>query len=292
MPTELQARTNAVQRSGASTTKPLLDALAPLRAAGATSEEAAMTGFGRFPVAGEATYTHDWLFPRFGPGWRLHQGTDIFAPRGTPVRSPADGRVRVSRGGLGGLAVYVTESDGTYYYLAHLAGVAEGLADGDPVAVGQLVGYNGSSGNARGTPPHVHFEVHPQGGGPVDPKPVLDGFLADALAAAPHVVAAALAAEDEADQSDRSQTTGEIRREPPRLEALAQAGSLTPAPLAGEKRAAQAVLRSVPTTDHVRPWPASMTGVLMAGIAAAAVAGVLTARAASPRHPRRSSRRR
>ena len=302
MPFELQARSSAVQRSGASTTGPLLDALAPLRAAGATHEEVVQAGFGRFPVGGEATYTHDWLFPRFGPGWRLHQGTDIFAPRGTPVRAPADGRVRLSSGGLGGTALYVTEPDGTYYYLAHLAGVAEGLVSGAPVTVGQVIGYNGSSGNAQGTPPHVHFEVHPRGGGPVDPKPVLDRFLADALAAAPDVVAAALAGEDDsghlggtpgpADASDSDRTTGEPRPETARLDALAQAGSLTRAPLAGEKSSAHAVLRSVPMTDDVRPLPANLAEVLMGSLTAAAVAGALTGSSAAVSQYRRSSRRR
>jgi hypothetical protein len=285
MPAELKARSDAVERSGASTTKPLLDALAPLRAAGATLEEAAMSGFGRFPVFGEATYTHDWLFPRFGPGWRLHQGTDIFAPMGTSVGSPADGRVRLSNGGLGGIALYVTEADGTYYYLAHLAGVAEGLADGDSVTVGQVIGYNGNSGNAEGTPPHVHFEVHPQGGGPVDPKPVLDRFLADALAAAPDVVAGALST----DGSDGDQVADDGRTDPSRLEALSQAGSLVPAPVAGEGGDAQALLRPVLMTDDARSRPANLATVFLSSLA---MAGVLTGWrvAGSRRHPWRWSR--
>ncbi len=301
LPVELRARMHGVQRSGSSSTKPLLEALAPLRAAGATPHEAAMAGFGRFPVAGQATYTHDWLFPRFGPGWRLHQGTDIFAPMGTPVRAPADGRVRLSNGGLGGTAVYVIEADGTYYYLAHLAGVAPGLAEGDTVGVGQLIGYNGNSGNARGTPPHVHFEVHPQGGGPVDPKPVLDRFLAEALAAAPEVVADGLAGGTGSDDTH----TGSVdilpsvlsrspseRPEPARLEALSLAGAPTPAPSAGgHDRDAPATLapRSLPV--DARHGPTDVAEVLTVSLAAAAAA-VLVTRAGprSSRHPRRLSR--
>lgn len=187
-PASLQALMASVDRSGASDTRGLLRALEPLQQYGLTPEQAAQVGFGRFPVGGEATYTHDWWFPRFGPGWRLHEGTDIFAAAGTPVRAPAPGRARISNGGLGGLAVYVVEPDGTYYYLAHLAGIAPDLVDGIEVATGQIVGYVGDSGNARGGTPHLHFEVHPGGGGPVDPKPVLDGFLAEALDAAPGIV--------------------------------------------------------------------------------------------------------
>ncbi len=174
-------------RTGPSSTKALVAALAPLTEHEMSAEEVARVGFGRFPVGGEATYSHDWWFPRFGPGWRLHEGTDIFAAIGTPVRAPVEGTIRISNGGLGGLAVYVTASDSTYFYLAHLSGLAPGLAEGSMVATGDLVGYVGDSGNARGGLPHLHFEVHPRGGGPVDPKPVLDRLLADAQDAVPRL---------------------------------------------------------------------------------------------------------
>ncbi|HEV2070692.1 MAG TPA: M23 family metallopeptidase, partial [Acidimicrobiales bacterium] len=189
-PPHLQALMDSIDRTGSRTTRALVEALAPLPEFGLTPEQAAVVGFGRFPVGGQATYSHDWWFPLFGPGWRLHQGTDIFAARGTPVRAPVDGRVRIRNSGLGGLSVYVTGADGTYYYLAHLAGIAPGLADGATVRTGDVVGYVGDSGNARGGMPHVHFEIHPGGGGPIDPKPILDRYLADAIAAAPEVVVA------------------------------------------------------------------------------------------------------
>jgi len=189
-PAELQALMNSVARSPANSTKRLLFALSPLLQYGLTETQAAVVGFGRFPVAGAASYSHDWWFPRYGPGWRLHQGTDIFAAYGTPVRSPVDGRVRITNGGLGGLSVYVVQPDGTYWYLTHLAAVPEGIVEGVEVKTGQVVGFVGDSGNARGGPPHLHFEVHPGGGGPIDPKPVLDQFIADAMALAPQVVEA------------------------------------------------------------------------------------------------------
>jgi murein DD-endopeptidase MepM/ murein hydrolase activator NlpD len=189
-PPELQALTNSIARTSANNTKALVAALAPLQQYGLSDVQAAVVGFGRFPVAGVASYSHDWWFPRFGPGWRLHQGTDIFAAHGTPVRSPVDGTVKITNGGLGGLSVYVVQPDGTYWYLTHLAGTAEGLVNGSTVTTGQVVGFVGATGNAAGGPPHLHFEVHPGGGGAIDPKQVLDQFIADALELAPRVVEA------------------------------------------------------------------------------------------------------
>jgi hypothetical protein len=112
----------------------------------------------------------------------LHQGTDIWAPQGTPIRAPDAGRLRYENAGLGGLAAYVTVADGTYYYLAHMAATAPGLASGATVVQGQIVGFVGDSGNARGGPAHCHFEIHPRGGAAVDPKPILDRWTEDATA--------------------------------------------------------------------------------------------------------------
>jgi hypothetical protein len=185
---------DSVARTPANNTEALAAALAPLGQFGLNPTQQAVVGFGRFPVAGIARYSHDWWFPRFGPGWRLHQGTDIFAPYGTPVRAPVDGRIRITNGGLGGLSVYVVQPDATYWYLTHLSGIADGIAEGVNVTTGQVVGFVGQSGNARGTPPHLHFEVHPRGGPAVDPKPVLDRFITDAIAHVPAVLAAYQAA--------------------------------------------------------------------------------------------------
>ncbi len=186
-PANLRRLMSSVQRSGPNDTLALIEALAPLGQFGVSPEEAAIIGFGRFPVAGPANYSHDWWFPRFGPGWRLHMGTDIFAAYGTPVRAPAAGTVRITEGGLGGLAVYVVEPEPerTYWYLAHLAAVPDDLVPGMAVSVGQVVGFVGDSGNARGGSPHVHLEWHPGGGVAEDPKALLDQFLAEAMAAAP-----------------------------------------------------------------------------------------------------------
>ena len=187
-PEHLRRQQNSVRRTPANDTGDLIAALAPLGQYGVSPEEAALIGFGSFPVAGQANYSHDWWFPRFGPGWRLHMGTDIFAAMGTPVRAPTAGRIRISNSNLGGLAVYVVEPDGTFWYLAHLSGIAEGITEGSSVLVGQVVGFVGDSGNARGGSPHVHAEYHPGGGGAVDPKAILDAFIADAIAAAPALI--------------------------------------------------------------------------------------------------------
>ncbi|HEV3400649.1 MAG TPA: M23 family metallopeptidase, partial [Acidimicrobiales bacterium] len=90
---------NSVRRTGGRSTRELMAALRQLVDIGLSPQEAAAIGMGKFPVGGEAAYTDDWLFPRFNPSFHLHEGTDIFAARGTPVRAPADGTVRFTEGG-------------------------------------------------------------------------------------------------------------------------------------------------------------------------------------------------
>jgi len=177
------------QRSGASSTSALVEALRPLENLGMTAEEALALGMGQFPVLGIANWTDDWLDPRTGPPPHLHQGTDVFAAFDTPVRAPVDGTVRFEDAGLGGKGAFVTAADGTYYYMAHLKDFNRDLRNGAAVKQGQVIGYNGDSGNAQGGAPHVHFEVHPRGGAAVNPKPFLDAWVGDALAKAPALIA-------------------------------------------------------------------------------------------------------
>lgn len=198
VPPEAQRIIDAVPRSGPSSTAPLLEALAAVEAMGVAREEVLRIGMGRFPIAGEARYSHDWLFPRYGPGFRFHLGTDVFAAHGTPVRAPVDGIARSANGGLGGLTVKVHMDDGTYFYLAHLSGLVEGFTDGMAVQTGDIVGYVGDSGNARGGAPHLHIGIYPKGGPPVDPKPILDGFLQEAIGRVPAVIEAVREAQGEA----------------------------------------------------------------------------------------------
>jgi peptidoglycan LD-endopeptidase LytH len=117
------------------------------------------------PVDQPRAYINDFGFPRVG---HTHQGNDIFAPYGTPIRAPFDGNAVEGSNGLGGLSVHVYAGNGTgdYVYNAHLSQYA-GVSGA--VTTGQLIGYVGDSGNAEGTPPHDHFEYHPGGGPAVTP---------------------------------------------------------------------------------------------------------------------------
>ena len=163
---------------GARSSAPLVEALRRAQQPGAQASAAVVKGMGRFPVGGVAEYSDDWLAARSTPCFHLHKGTDVFAARGTPVRAPADGVLRFNEEPVGGRVAYVTEADGTYYYMAHLDSFAA-LASGTRVGLGQVVGFVGDSGNASGT--HVHLQVHPRGGAPVNPKPFLDRWLDEAM---------------------------------------------------------------------------------------------------------------
>lgn len=178
----------SVRRTPANSTRRLVETLSALQQYGLTLQQAAIVGMGRFPIAGVAQFSDDWWFPRFVPAFHLHVGTDIFAAFGTPVRAPVDGVFMTTNGRVGGLAAYVTMRDGTYFYLAHLSALAAGLTPGQRVTTGQVIGYVGDSGNARGGTPHVHFEIHPRGGPPINPKPYLDRFVTDALRQVPLIV--------------------------------------------------------------------------------------------------------
>ena len=121
------------------------------------------------PIQGGATFTNDWGFPR--SGGRRHQGNDLFAARGTPVVASVSGSYRRSQNGLGGVTYYLQGDDGNTYYGAHMAGY--GPVGPGRVPQGAVLGFVGNSGNARGTSPHLHFEIRPGGGGPVNPYPTV-----------------------------------------------------------------------------------------------------------------------
>ena len=76
-------------------------------------------------------------------------------------------------GTLGGLKIWILGDSGTRWYYAHLAGFNPDLEVGDLVKAGDFIGYVGKTGNAISTPPHLHLQMHPDGGRPVNPYPIL-----------------------------------------------------------------------------------------------------------------------
>lgn len=122
-----------------------------------------------FPVdiAGKPSFKDDYQ-----PGLKGHHGIDVFAPRGTLVYAVADGEATNLVGGLGGNTVYLTATDGAEYYYAHLDSV-EGTFP-RAVTEGEPIGRVGTTGNAKGTSPHLHFQMRLPGKGLVNPFPYLD----------------------------------------------------------------------------------------------------------------------
>ena len=142
--------------------------------------------------AGSAVYIDDVVFPvgdgygrplvdSYGfprmpgtPDEHWHEGIDIFAPAGTPLLAAERGVVtRVGSGRLGGLTVWLRGESGTDWYYAHLRSHAPDLVPGLVVGAGHVIGFVGNTGNAISTPPHLHLEMHPGGGEPVNPYPLL-----------------------------------------------------------------------------------------------------------------------
>ena len=126
---------------------------------------------GRFescPVSKPYSYVDSWGAAR--SGGRSHKGTDIMNPLGNKVHAIVDGVIsRQTNSSLGGISLYLRGDDGNEYYYAHLMRYTSVV--GQRVKAGELIAINGQTGNARFTAPHVHFEVHPGGGTPVDPYP-------------------------------------------------------------------------------------------------------------------------
>jgi murein DD-endopeptidase MepM/ murein hydrolase activator NlpD len=116
-------------------------------------------------------------------GSRTHQALDILAARGSPVLAVEDGTIASldpSQGG-GGIVVYQFDPTGEFvYYYAHLEGFADGLAEGQTVEKGDVLGFVGTSGNAPPGTPHLHFAITKTwapflhyGGTPINPFEVL-----------------------------------------------------------------------------------------------------------------------
>jgi peptidoglycan hydrolase-like protein with peptidoglycan-binding domain len=129
-----------------------------------------------FPVAKPCGFADTWHYDR--GGGRQHLGVDIIAPTGTEVYAVVTGKVSKvyvdAPGSLSGNGVRIALPDGTYFFYAHMTALAPGIELGVPVTAGQLIGTVGSTGNSA--TPHLHFEIHPQGGSAINPYPVVKAF--------------------------------------------------------------------------------------------------------------------
>lgn len=141
-----------------------------------------------FPVLGKCWYADTWGAPR--SAGRRHEGVDIIAPEGAPLVAVTAGVISkivpASSGSRGGNYFRLSTPDGTYFTYIHLQRFAPGLYVGQPVSAGEIVGFVGRTGNAAG--PHLHFEVHPQGGNAINPTPIVSeagGCPTDAPASEP-----------------------------------------------------------------------------------------------------------
>jgi murein DD-endopeptidase MepM/ murein hydrolase activator NlpD len=130
----------------------------------------------RFPVKPPYSYVDTFGAPRMeGTKYaHRHEGNDIFALEGTPLVACVTGTVfGVGVAPLGGNKLWLRGPDGFTYYYAHLRGYAPAGRNGARVQAGTVLGYVGTTGNARGTPPHLHFEIHQPNGAAIDPYPTL-----------------------------------------------------------------------------------------------------------------------
>ncbi len=127
-----------------------------------------------FPVDGQSVQS---IWSGFGAdrdgGRRSHHGVDIFAPRHTPVRAPSRAWVRrVNERSLGGRVVWLRDEERSLnLYFAHLQ--TQEVVEGAWVDPGDVIGTVGNSGNARTTPPHLHFGIYARRRGPIDPFPFI-----------------------------------------------------------------------------------------------------------------------
>jgi murein DD-endopeptidase MepM/ murein hydrolase activator NlpD len=141
----------------------------------AAGSQIVITGF-TFPVDDPHEFTDSFGAPRLvgTPDEHFHEGTDILAPQGTKLFAAERGLVtRMDSNELGGITVWLKGESGTYYYYAHLVGYAPDVREGMVVDAGTVLGFVGDTGDARGGPPHCHFEIHPEGGPAVNPYPLL-----------------------------------------------------------------------------------------------------------------------
>jgi hypothetical protein len=135
-----------------------------------------------FPVYGQASFSDDFAAARAITGW--HHGNDIFAPLGAPVLAVADGTLfLVGWNDVGGNRLWLRDGAGNEFYYAHLSAYSPLAREGAQVKAGDVIGFVGTTGDAVGTPPHLHFEIHPREllwmgyDGVINPYPYLLAWL-------------------------------------------------------------------------------------------------------------------
>ena len=116
---------------------------------------------------GRTQFTNSFGAPR--SGGRSHRGVDMMAPWDEPIYAVESGTVSINTGGLGGNQIFLQANSGARYYYAHLN--TFNVSSGASVSQGDLIGFNGNSGNASGGAPHVHLQIYPNGygGGVINP---------------------------------------------------------------------------------------------------------------------------
>jgi murein DD-endopeptidase MepM/ murein hydrolase activator NlpD len=136
-----------------------------------------------FPVYGPSGYGDSFGAPRGDVSGGWHHGDDIFASLGSPILAVTSGTVySVGWNEIGGWRLWLRDSGGNEFYYAHLSAYTSLAVDGRHVTAGEVLGFVGNTGDAQGTPYHLHFEVHPVSmlflgyDGAVDPTRYLDAW--------------------------------------------------------------------------------------------------------------------
>ena len=136
-----------------------------------------------FPVYGPSSFGDTFGAFRGDVAGNWHHGDDIFAPLGAPILACADGLVfSVGWNDVGGNRLWLRDSQGNEFYYAHLSAFTPLARNGMNVKAGEMLGFVGNTGDAQGTPTHLHFEVHPASllfmgyDGAVSPTPYLEAW--------------------------------------------------------------------------------------------------------------------
>jgi murein DD-endopeptidase MepM/ murein hydrolase activator NlpD len=117
-----------------------------------------------FPVYGPSSFVDTFGGPRSDVSGGWHHGDDIFAPLGAPILAVASGTVfSVGWNVVGGNRLWVRDGQGNLFYYAHLSAFTPLAINGNKVNAGDVLGFVGNTGDAQGTPTHLHFEIHPVG---------------------------------------------------------------------------------------------------------------------------------